>query len=57
MANELPANCRTSAIAKYDGMTDPQEHLSRFENTTLLHRYTDSIKCRVFITTLARAAH
>ncbi|KAL0297949.1 UNVERIFIED_CONTAM: hypothetical protein Sangu_2462600 [Sesamum angustifolium] len=44
MADELPVNCRTPAIAKYNGTTDPQEHLSRFENATLLHRYTDSIK-------------
>ncbi|KAL0449249.1 UNVERIFIED_CONTAM: hypothetical protein Slati_1481300 [Sesamum latifolium] len=48
MADELPINCRTPAIAEYDGTTDPQEHLSRFENATLLHRYTDGIKCRVF---------
>ncbi|KAL0395330.1 UNVERIFIED_CONTAM: hypothetical protein Slati_4499200 [Sesamum latifolium] len=32
------------------------EHLSRFENTALLHRYTDGIKCRVFVTMFARAA-
>ncbi|KAL0386187.1 UNVERIFIED_CONTAM: hypothetical protein Sradi_3013000 [Sesamum radiatum] len=32
------------------------EHLSRFENATLLHRYTDGIKCSVFVTTFARAA-
>ncbi|KAL0415760.1 UNVERIFIED_CONTAM: hypothetical protein Slati_3407900 [Sesamum latifolium] len=55
MADELPLNCRTSAIAEYDG-TDPMEHLSRFENAALLHRYTDGIKCRVFVTTFARAA-
>ncbi|KAL0301390.1 UNVERIFIED_CONTAM: hypothetical protein Sradi_6415800 [Sesamum radiatum] len=45
MAGELPMNYRTPAIAKYDGTTDPQEHLSRFENVALLHRYTDNIKC------------
>ncbi|KAL0412177.1 UNVERIFIED_CONTAM: hypothetical protein Slati_3807400 [Sesamum latifolium] len=56
MADKLPVNCRTPAIAEYDGTTDPQEHLSRFENTALLHRYTDGIKCRVFVTTFARAA-
>ncbi|KAL0420786.1 UNVERIFIED_CONTAM: hypothetical protein Slati_3101500 [Sesamum latifolium] len=56
MADELPVNCRTPAIAEYDGTTDPQEHLSRFENAVLLHRYTDGIKCRVFVTTFARAA-
>ncbi|KAL0290973.1 UNVERIFIED_CONTAM: hypothetical protein Sradi_7038100 [Sesamum radiatum] len=32
------------------------EHLSRFENAALLHRYTDGIKCRVFVTTFAGAA-
>ncbi|KAL0405212.1 UNVERIFIED_CONTAM: hypothetical protein Slati_3835100 [Sesamum latifolium] len=32
------------------------EHLSRFENAALLYRYTDEIKCRVFVTTFARAA-
>ncbi|KAL0410491.1 UNVERIFIED_CONTAM: Alpha/beta hydrolase domain-containing protein 17B [Sesamum latifolium] len=56
MADELPVNCRTPAIAEYDGTTDPQEHLSRFENAALLHRYTNDIKCRVFITIFARAA-
>ncbi|KAL0394873.1 UNVERIFIED_CONTAM: hypothetical protein Slati_4453500 [Sesamum latifolium] len=56
MADELPLNCRTPAIAEYDGISDPMEHLSRFENATLLHRYTDGIKCRVFVTTFARAA-
>ncbi|KAL0416685.1 UNVERIFIED_CONTAM: hypothetical protein Slati_3500400 [Sesamum latifolium] len=55
-ADELPLNCRTPAIAEYDGTTDPMEHLSRFENTALLHRYTDGIKCRVFVTTFASAA-
>ncbi|KAL0355484.1 UNVERIFIED_CONTAM: hypothetical protein Sradi_3995300 [Sesamum radiatum] len=56
MAEELPLNCRTPAIAEYDGTTDPMEHLSGFENAALLHRYTDGIKCRVFITTFAGAA-
>ncbi|KAL0313241.1 UNVERIFIED_CONTAM: hypothetical protein Sradi_5723400 [Sesamum radiatum] len=38
MADELPLNCRTPAIAEYDGTADPMEHLSRFENAALLHR-------------------
>ncbi|KAL0455205.1 UNVERIFIED_CONTAM: hypothetical protein Slati_0859700 [Sesamum latifolium] len=49
-------NCRTPAIAEYDGTSDPMEHLSRFKKAALLHRYTDGIKCRVFVTTYARAA-
>ncbi|KAL0433506.1 UNVERIFIED_CONTAM: hypothetical protein Slati_2684900 [Sesamum latifolium] len=56
MTDELPKNCRTPVIAEYDGTIDPMEHLSRFENSALLHRYTDGIKCRVFVTTFARAA-
>ncbi|KAL0289408.1 UNVERIFIED_CONTAM: hypothetical protein Sradi_7074600 [Sesamum radiatum] len=46
MMDQLPANYRTPAITEYDGTTDPQEHLSRFENAALLHRYTDGIKCQ-----------
>ncbi|KAL0355603.1 UNVERIFIED_CONTAM: hypothetical protein Sradi_4007200 [Sesamum radiatum] len=52
-------NCRelsNLSLAEYNGTTDPQEHLSRFENAALLHRYTDGIKCRVFVTTFSRAA-
>ncbi|KAK4406538.1 hypothetical protein Sango_0660300 [Sesamum angolense] len=56
IVDELPVNCHTPAIAKYDGTTDPQEHLSRFENAALLHRYTGGITCLVFVTTFARAA-
>ncbi|KAL0420832.1 UNVERIFIED_CONTAM: hypothetical protein Slati_3106100 [Sesamum latifolium] len=52
MADELPVNCRTSAITEYDCTTDPL----RFENVPLLRRYTDGIKCRVFVTTFARAS-
>ncbi|KAL0361926.1 UNVERIFIED_CONTAM: hypothetical protein Sradi_3877100 [Sesamum radiatum] len=55
MADELPMNCRTPAIAEYND-TSPMEHLSRFDNAALLHRYTDGIKCQVFVTTFARAA-
>ncbi|KAL0367751.1 UNVERIFIED_CONTAM: hypothetical protein Sradi_3665200 [Sesamum radiatum] len=56
MADELPLNCGTPAIAEYDGAMDPMEHLSRFENAALLHHYTDGIKCRVFVITFAGAA-
>ncbi|KAL0434781.1 UNVERIFIED_CONTAM: hypothetical protein Sradi_0186000 [Sesamum radiatum] len=56
MADEFLVNCRTPAIVEYDGTIDPMERLSRFENAALLHRYTDGIKCRVFVTTFARVA-
>ncbi|KAL0288703.1 UNVERIFIED_CONTAM: hypothetical protein Sradi_7091600 [Sesamum radiatum] len=54
IADELPVSCPTPAIVEYDNTNDPEEHLSRFENAALLHRYTDGIKCRVFVTTLAQ---
>ncbi|XP_073152685.1 uncharacterized protein [Henckelia pumila] len=53
---ELPANFKQPTLGEYDGSSDPEEHLGRFENTALLHRYTDAIKCRVFLTTLVRSA-
>ncbi|KAL0448050.1 UNVERIFIED_CONTAM: hypothetical protein Slati_1932900 [Sesamum latifolium] len=56
MADELPVNCRTLVIFKYDGNTDPHEHLSCFENAALLHRYTDGIKCQVLVTNFAQTA-
>ncbi|KAL0400192.1 UNVERIFIED_CONTAM: hypothetical protein Sradi_2362500 [Sesamum radiatum] len=53
MADELPLNCRTPAIAEYNGTADPMEHLSRFENVALLHRYTDGINRKVRKTELS----
>ncbi|KAL8463215.1 hypothetical protein ACS0TY_034017 [Phlomoides rotata] len=31
---------------------DPYEHLMWSENSTILHRYGEGVKCRVFLTTL-----
>ncbi|XP_073152319.1 uncharacterized protein [Henckelia pumila] len=53
---ELTANFKQPTLGEYDGSSDPEEHLGRFENAALLHRYTDAIKCRVFLTTLVRSA-
>ncbi|XP_073153009.1 uncharacterized protein [Henckelia pumila] len=53
---ELPANFKQPNLWEYDGSSDPEEHLGRFENAALLHRYLDAIKCRVFLTTLVRSA-
>ncbi|KAL0345707.1 UNVERIFIED_CONTAM: hypothetical protein Sradi_4402000 [Sesamum radiatum] len=48
-------NLRIPTITEYGG---PSIHRSTcpIENATLLHRYTDGIQCRVFITTFAQAA-
>ncbi|XP_073272400.1 uncharacterized protein [Primulina huaijiensis] len=52
----LPPNFRQSNIGEYDGHTDPEEHMGRFENAALLHQYSDGVRCRVFLGTLVRSA-
>ncbi|XP_075483548.1 uncharacterized protein LOC142523699 [Primulina tabacum] len=52
----LPGNFKSAKIKDYDGNTDPEEHLARFENMAILHCYTDRIKCKVFLTTLVDSA-
>ncbi|XP_075507438.1 uncharacterized protein LOC142544263 [Primulina tabacum] len=48
----LPPSFRQPNIGEYDGHIDPEEHLGRFENATLLHQYTYGVKCLVFLGTL-----
>ncbi|KAI3474877.1 hypothetical protein Pfo_030188 [Paulownia fortunei] len=55
MMDDLPTNFR-SLNYDYDGTTYPWEHLCRFENSALLHRYSDGVKCKVFLTTLSKSA-
>ncbi|XP_073051365.1 uncharacterized protein [Primulina eburnea] len=52
----LPPNFRQLKVGEYDGHTDPEEHLGRFENSALLHQYSDGVRCRVFLGTLVRSA-
>lgn len=33
----------------YDGTSDTCDHICRFENTALLHRYYDGVKYMVFV--------
>ncbi|XP_074579120.1 uncharacterized protein LOC141835644 [Curcuma longa] len=56
LEEELPRHFRAPQLMDYTGATDPEDHLGRFENAATLHQYTDAIKCRVFLTTLAGAA-
>ncbi|KAG8380753.1 hypothetical protein BUALT_Bualt06G0048800 [Buddleja alternifolia] len=39
LADELPNNFRASNMSEYDGISDPMEHLCKFENCALLHQY------------------
>ncbi|KAL0358278.1 UNVERIFIED_CONTAM: hypothetical protein Sangu_0677200 [Sesamum angustifolium] len=49
IAKELPAQFRAlSHLPAYDGTTGLAEYIHKFENTALLHRYTDGIKFRSF---------
>ncbi|XP_073121282.1 uncharacterized protein [Henckelia pumila] len=52
LESELPKNFKFPHVGEYNGKGDPEEHLSRFENAALLHKYSDPIKCRVFLNTL-----
>ncbi|XP_074570551.1 uncharacterized protein LOC141827208 [Curcuma longa] len=52
----LPPRFKTVPVGEYNGSTDPEDHLSRFENASLLHQYPDGVKCRVFLNTLAGSA-
>ncbi|KAL0444289.1 UNVERIFIED_CONTAM: hypothetical protein Slati_2151600 [Sesamum latifolium] len=57
MMEELLAHFRApSHLPSYNGTTDPAEHIRKFENAALLHRHTDGIKCRIFLTTLMNSA-
>ncbi|XP_073138061.1 uncharacterized protein [Henckelia pumila] len=51
----LPSHYKSAKIREYDGGTDPEEHLTRFENVAMLHCYGDKIKCKVFLTTLVNS--
>ncbi|KAK4391442.1 hypothetical protein Sango_1922000 [Sesamum angolense] len=46
MTEELPTHFNASLhLPAYNGTADPTEHISKHENTTLLYKYTDGIKC------------
>ncbi|XP_073137462.1 uncharacterized protein [Henckelia pumila] len=49
---DLPKQFKLPHVGEYDGKGDPEDHLARFENAALLHKYSDQIKCRSFLTTL-----
>ncbi|XP_073129264.1 uncharacterized protein, partial [Henckelia pumila] len=52
LESKLPKNFKFPHVGEYDGKGDPEEHLPRFENAALLHKYSDPIKCRIFFNTL-----
>ncbi|KAG6485736.1 hypothetical protein ZIOFF_054301 [Zingiber officinale] len=56
LRDPLPKHYVPPTIGEYNGTTDPDDHLGKFDNTATLHQYTDGVKCRVFLTTLSGSA-
>ncbi|KAL8484403.1 hypothetical protein ACS0TY_026900 [Phlomoides rotata] len=54
LMDPLRGNFKTVTY-EYDGTSNPQDHLLRFENEALLHQYTNGVKCRVFLTKFTKA--
>ncbi|VFQ71993.1 unnamed protein product [Cuscuta campestris] len=52
MSCPLPDNFKTPQIKAYNGTTDPQDHLARFEANVVMYAYPEEIKCRCFLATL-----
>ncbi|XP_068479118.1 uncharacterized protein [Phaseolus vulgaris] len=52
----LPDNWKSLTIEKYDGSTDPDEHVAIYTTQISLYTWNDAILCRVFPTTLKGAA-
>lgn len=42
---------KITGLESFDGTTDPNDHLSYYENLIIYHRYNDISKCRLFIST------
>lgn len=53
LEEELSRHFWPPHIREYMETTNPEDHLCRLENVFLLHQYSDSIKCQIFLTTLA----
>lgn len=51
LEDPLPSHFKPVSY-EYNGTTDLEDHVSKFENVALLHQYIEGVKCRVFSTTL-----
>lgn len=56
LKEELPSHFHPPCVDEYKGTTDSGEYLGHFENSALLHQYSNLVKYRVFLTTLVRHA-
>ncbi|XP_042415185.1 uncharacterized protein LOC122004347 [Zingiber officinale] len=56
LKEKLPKGYKPPAIGEYDGSKDPEDHLQKFRNASILHQYSDAVICRVFLNTLSGSA-
>lgn len=47
---------KITSLAKFDGTSDPQEHLDKFYTKIDLYDLSDATSCKIFWTTLMRKA-
>lgn len=50
-ATQVDQGVKITGLESFDGTTDPNDHLSYYENLMICHRYNDITKCRLFIST------
>jgi len=55
METPLPDNWKNLTINKYDGSTNPDEHIAAYTTQISLYTWNDVVMCRVFPTTLKGA--
>lgn len=48
----LPVHFNSAKMRDYEENINPEEHLARFENISMLHYYDGKIKCKAFLTML-----
>ncbi|XP_042460440.1 uncharacterized protein LOC122043951 [Zingiber officinale] len=53
---KLPKGYWAPSIGEYEGSKDSEDHLRKFKNASLLHQYSDAVKCQVFLNTLSGSA-
>ncbi|XP_012834162.1 PREDICTED: uncharacterized protein LOC105955003 [Erythranthe guttata] len=52
----LPQGVKISGLPQFEGTTDPQEHIEKFNAMADLYGQTDTAMCKMFRTTLSRRA-
>lgn len=48
-ASRVDQGVKITGLESFDGTTDPNDHLSYYENIMICHRYNDITKCRLII--------